>query len=113
MTCAQATRATPDVASDADPNTGVAVYDSTSYYGQSGWFQVGRTSAASPVWAARSADRAVTVNATFVYAGYAGTSPVSPYGTNIGYRDVTSGSNSYAAGPGYDLATGLGTWTGN
>ena len=39
-------RATPDVAYDADPNTGVAVYDSTSYSGLSGWFQVGGTSAA-------------------------------------------------------------------
>ncbi len=40
-----AKRATPDVASDANPNTGVAVYDSVSTSGQSGWFQVGGTSA--------------------------------------------------------------------
>ena len=33
---------------DADPNTGAAIYDSVSYFGQSGWFQVGGTSLASP-----------------------------------------------------------------
>ncbi|HET6963741.1 MAG TPA: S53 family peptidase [Acidimicrobiales bacterium] len=101
-------RATPDVASDADPNSGVSVYDTTSYSGQSGWFQVGGTSAASPVWAARAADRGVQVNAAYVYAGYNGTT--FPYGTDISYRDVTSGNNGYAAGTGYDLATGLGSW---
>jgi subtilase family serine protease len=103
-------RATPDVSSDADPNSGVAVYDTTSYYGQTGWFEVGGTSAASPVWAARSADQGDQVNAPYVYAGYSGS---DPYGTNITYRDITSGSNGYSAGTGYDLATGLGSWTGN
>ncbi len=45
-------RTTPDVAYDANPNTGVAIYDSVSYAGQSGWFTVGGTSAGSPQWAA-------------------------------------------------------------
>ena len=103
-------RATPDVASDADPNTGVDVYDTTSYNGQSGWFQVGGTSAASPVWAARAADRGAQVNAAYEYAGYDGTA--TTWGTNITYRDVTSGSNGYSAGFGYDLVTGIGTWIG-
>ena len=103
------TRATPDVASDADPNTGVAVYDSTPYSGQIGWFQVGGTSAASPVWAARAADQGVQITPSYLYAGYSGT---DPYGTNIAYRDPTSGNNGYPAGPGFDLVTGLGTWTG-
>src|SRR5208282_4491906 len=44
-------RTTPDVSFNADPNTGVAVYDSVPYGGQSGWFQVGGTSAATPAWA--------------------------------------------------------------
>ena len=38
-------RTTPDVSFNANPNTGVAVYDSVSYSGQSGWFEVGGTSA--------------------------------------------------------------------
>ena len=39
-------RSTANVAYDANPNTGVAVYDSVSYDGQSGWFCVGGTGAA-------------------------------------------------------------------
>ncbi len=42
-------RAGPDVAYDADPNTGYAVYDS---YGSSGWGQYGGTSAGAPQWSA-------------------------------------------------------------
>jgi len=45
-------RAVPDSALIADPNTGVTVYDSTSYSGQKGWFQVGGTSASCPMWGA-------------------------------------------------------------
>ena len=44
-------RTTPDVSFDADPDSGVSVYDSVGYDGQSGWFQVGGTSAAAPAWA--------------------------------------------------------------
>ena len=46
------TRATPDVAYNADPSTGVSVYDSIGNAGGSGWFQVGGTSAGAPQWAA-------------------------------------------------------------
>src|SRR5262249_24305712 len=42
-----ANRSMPDVAYNADPNTGVAVYISSS-----GWVIAGRTSAAAPQWAA-------------------------------------------------------------
>ena len=45
-------RTTPDVSFNADPNSGVAVYDSVGYSGQSGWFQLGGTSASAPAWAA-------------------------------------------------------------
>ncbi len=47
-------RATPDVAFDADPSTGVAVYDSydASGSGSSGWEVYGGSSAAAPQWAA-------------------------------------------------------------
>src|SRR5262249_17110127 len=44
-------RTTPDVSFNADPSSGYAVYDSVGYDGQSGWFQVGGTSAAAPAWA--------------------------------------------------------------
>src|SRR5207244_2794009 len=41
-------RTGPDVAYDADPNTGVLVYDSVN----GGWFAYGGTSAGAPQWAA-------------------------------------------------------------
>ena len=44
-------RTTPDVSFNADPSSGVAVYDSVGYGGQTGWFQLGGTSAAAPAWA--------------------------------------------------------------
>ncbi len=46
-------RANPDVAYDASPSTGYAVYDSDPYSGTSyGWLTVGGTSAGAPQWAA-------------------------------------------------------------
>ena len=46
-------RTIPDVAFDADPNTGVAVYDSYNNTDNSGpWVEVGGTSLAAPSWAA-------------------------------------------------------------
>lgn len=91
-------RATPDVALDADPSSGVSVYDSTKYQGQSGWFTVGGTSASSPMWAARSAVAGAQVDAAYVY------------GSNLTYNDILSGNNGEPAGVGYDLVTGLGSW---
>jgi len=94
-------RGTPDVSLNADPNSGVSVYDTVKYLGQSGWFTVGGTSASSPMWAARSAAAGVVVNANFVY------------GNNITFRDITSGNNGFDCLVGYDLVTGLGSWTGS
>jgi subtilase family serine protease len=93
-------RATPDVSLDADPASGVSVYDSTRYQGQSGWFTVGGTSASSPMWAARSAVANAVVNSVYVY------------GSSIAYRDITSGNNGASCLIGYDLCTGRGSWTG-
>lgn len=93
-------RATPDVSLDADPASGVSVYDSTRYNGQSGWFVVGGTSASSPMWAARSADSGAQVNSAYVY------------GSSITYRDITAGGNTGGCLVGYDLCSGRGSWTG-
>lgn len=93
-------RATPDVSLDADPASGVSVYDSTRYQGQKGWFRVGGTSASSPMWAARSAVAGVVVNSSYVY------------GNSITYRDITSGNNGASCLVGYDLVTGRGSWVG-
>jgi subtilase family serine protease len=93
-------RATPDVSLDADPNSGVSVYDTAGFQGQKGWFTVGGTSASSPMWAARSADAGVVVNSAYVY------------GNSITFRDITSGNNGASCLVGYDLCTGRGSWTG-
>jgi uncharacterized repeat protein (TIGR02543 family) len=94
-------RATPDLALDANPSSGVSVYDSVTYGGQSGWFTVGGTSAATPMVAAEAAVTGADVNASYVYSNPA----------NIPFRDITAGSNGYLASTGYDLATGLGAWS--
>jgi subtilase family serine protease len=93
-------RATPDVSLDADPSSGVSVYDTTRYQGQSGWWKVGGTSASSPMWAGRAAVAGAVVDATYVY------------GNSIGYRDITSGNNGAPCLVGFDLCTGRGSWVG-
>ena len=85
---------------DADPASGVSVYDSTSYQGQSGWFRVGGTSASAPMWAGRSAVSGTTVNSAYVY------------GSSITYRDITSGNNGAPCLTGFDLCSGRGSWVG-
>ena len=98
-------RTVADVAAVADPNTGVAVYDT---YDQSGWLEVGGTSVSSPV-----------IASVFALAGRpaAGTYPSSyPYAHTGQLYDVTSGSNGICSpaylctgGTGYDGPTGWGT----
>jgi subtilase family serine protease len=98
-----------DVSAVADPNTGVAVYDSTAYQGASGWLVFGGTSASSPIIASVYALSGNT-------AGY----PASYTWTHTGsLNDVTSGSNGTCpttvwctAGTGWDGPTGLGTPSG-
>jgi subtilase family serine protease len=92
-------RGTPDLSLDADPASGVSVYDSTRYQGQKGWWVVGGTSASSPMIAARAAISGAVVNSSYTYGG------------SITYRDITSGNNGLSCLPGYDLVTGLGSWT--
>jgi len=100
-------RTVADVAADADPNTGVAVYDT---YHVAGWLVFGGTSVASPIVASVYA---LAGNETSVSYGN------FPYAHTTSLFDVTSGSNgscgsSYlcTAGPGYDGPTGLGTPNG-
>jgi len=100
-------RTVPDVAYDADPATGFPVYDSTSYSGHSGWWQVGGTSAGAPQWAAIHA-LGSSVSSSKLYTDAASAN----YATYL--RDITSGLNGSCgvvcqAGTGYDDVTGLGS----
>ncbi len=101
-------RAGNDVAAVADPNTGVAVYDT---YDQGGWGEFGGTSASSPI-----------IAGVYALAGVpaAGSYPGSyPYAHTASLNDVTSGANG-SCGPAYlctaetryDRPTGLGTPAG-
>jgi subtilase family serine protease len=110
ITGACSRRAVADVSAVADPNTGVAVYDSYSYQGVSGWLVFGGTSVASPVVASVYA---LAGNAKSVtYGSY-------PYSHSGSLNDVASGSNGSCsastlctAAGGWDGPTGLGTPNG-
>ncbi len=98
-------RTNNDVSAVADPNTGVAVYDS---YSEGGWLEVGGTSASSPI-----------IASVFALAGTpaAGTYPSSYiYQHTSSLYDVTSGADGTCspaylctAETGYDGPTGWGT----
>ena len=102
-------RAVADVSAVADPNTGVAVYDSTAYQGLSGWLVFGGTSVSSPIIASVYA---LAGNANSIDNNY-------PYTHSTSLFDVTSGSNGSCttsqwcnARVGWDGPTGLGTPNG-
>jgi len=103
-------RTVPDVSFNADPNTGVAVYDSVSYSGQSGWFQVGGTSAAAPAWAGL-----VAIADQGLATGKKGPLSNPQVQTDLyslpssDFHNITTGYNGYSATSGYNLVTGLGT----
>ncbi len=113
-------RGVPDVAYDANPSTGFAVYDSMPYgYSYApGWVQVGGTSAGTPQWAGlvavadglrlSSGSSSLNGGTQVLPALYSLASNSTTYASN--FNDITSGSNGqYHAGPGYDLVTGLGS----
>ncbi len=100
-------RAVPDVSYDADPNSGVSVYDSYAYQGYKGWFVVGGTSVGAPQWAAIKALGGTASNQKF-YPDASGVSYASYF------RDIMSGGNGSCAlyctaSGGYDYVTGLGS----
>jgi kumamolisin len=98
-------RAVPDVSYDADPNTGVSVYDSTSCQGFVGWMVFGGTSVSAPSLAGLT-------NAAGAFASDSQAQLTHIYAnrTNGAFYDVTSGTaGSNTAKTGYDLVTGVGT----
>jgi hypothetical protein len=108
-------RATPDVAYDADPNTGFPVYDSFNNGSAAPWSQFGGTSDAAPQWAGliALADQERMVNGLTPLDGPSQTLPMLYSLPASDFHDITSGSSFgspiESAGPGYDLATGRGS----
>jgi subtilase family serine protease len=106
-----AKRAEADVSAVADPNTGVAVYDSTPNAGSSGWMVFGGTSVSAPIIGSVYALSGTTT-------GYAN---ALPYADPSALFDVTSGFNGTCptmttqwctARIGWDGPSGLGTPNG-
>ncbi len=99
-------RGVPDISSNADPSTGLSVYDSTPYEGYEGWMVIGGTSASSPSMAAMVNVSGVAYASTtqFLTALY-----VNALETPYPFRDITCGSNGFPALVGWDFAAGLGT----
>lgn len=101
-------RTVADVSAVADPNTGVAVYDT---YGQTGWVVFGGTSVSSPI-----------IASVYALAGNAASLKINDasyiYKHTDALNNVTSGSNGNCgnylctAGPGYNGPTGWGTPNG-
>ncbi len=107
-------REVPDVSADGDPDTGYVIY----YAGN--WQVVGGTSAAAPAWAALIALTNASAQCEGTPMGFA--NPALYNAAAIAYtsdfNDITSGDNDmlaptngglFPAGPGYDMATGLGS----
>ena len=111
-------RGVPDVAYDADPQTGFLIYNQlngSSSTGDANFIQIGGTSAGAPQWAGlislanegRAANGLATLTGdqalTMLYALYN-----TPYYA-MAFNDITTGGNGVNATVGYDLVTGLGT----
>jgi subtilase family serine protease len=118
----ESARQTPDLSFDADPASGVYMYDT---YGYGGWLVIGGTSVASPSLAGlvNSADnrlgQAPHIGGYYtneednliydqLFAHYS-------YDDSANFYDVKTGSNGsgHNAGTGYDQCTGVGTPRGN
>ncbi|HEU0002418.1 MAG TPA: S53 family peptidase, partial [Ktedonobacteraceae bacterium] len=109
-------REVPDVAANADPASGYAVYCTVNNAGCSstGWINVGGTSASAPLWAGsmalinqylQSKSKAVVGYANHALYGIFNVQQSLP-----AFHDITSGTNLfYPAAAGYDMASGIGS----
>ena len=111
-------RTYPDVSLDADPFTGVPIYDSWDFTNTSSpntpWVpgEEGGTSLATPMWAGliAIADQGRNLAGATSLDGATQTLPDIYQLPSSDFHDITSGSNgAYTAGIDYDLVTGRGT----
>jgi hypothetical protein len=109
-------RVVPDVAFDADPSTGVAVFSSTkTASGNTGWLQLGGTSVGVPAWAGL----VTLANQQRVANGYEvlGNGQLNNYIYGIArkygdstFNDIVTGDNGdHFATVSYDAVSGWGT----
>ena len=114
----KAARQTPDISFNADPASGVVVFDCAYYSGTCYYFRVGGTSVSSPSLAgivnssanklgtacSRGACYYANEENNLIYAEYL---TAREYTAN--YYDVTTGSNGCTVGTGWDYCTGVGS----
>jgi hypothetical protein len=110
-------RTGPDLAYDADLNTGFAVYDSlyaNAHFPGKPWIEVGGTSAGAP-----QISSMLAITDQLRVAAHEGTLDgprqllpaiyqIAATDPNA-FHDITTGNNGHPAGAGYDFATGFGT----
>ena len=97
-------RSIPDFSFDADPASGVSVYDTTSCKGLSGWLVFGGTSVASPSLSG------IVDRAGHFYGVSELPTIYNNYTNSKDFRDILSGTaGSFSAGSGYDFVTGVGS----
>ncbi len=113
-------RTYPDVSANADPNSGVAVYDAYDDGTSTPWADyVGGTSLSCPMWAGiiAIADEGRALAGQGSLNGRSQTLPELYKLPAADFHDITSGTTgpapTYAAGTGYDLTTGLGSPVAN
>ena len=98
-----ATRDVPDLAFDADPNTGIVIVLGGLPSGP--W---GGTSLASPTFVGlQSRFQSMAANTKLFPAPWIYNFPLNR--RSMAFHDITTGSNGYAAGVGWDFATGWGS----
>ncbi|MDQ6606294.1 MAG: putative Ig domain-containing protein, partial [Actinomycetota bacterium] len=118
-------RQVPDISASADPNTGYLIYYNGSgsvANAPAGWQGTGGTSASAPVWAALIglADASKSCGGRPVGFVNPGLYRAAATGYGADFHDITVGNNDftgtnagrYAAGAGFDMASGLGTPNG-
>ncbi len=99
-------RGTPDISSEASNVSFVEIY---SQYGCGGWCGVGGTSVSSPTMAgiinaAGQFKASTKAELTEAYADYANATKYK-----ADFTDITTGSNRYACGKGWEFCTGIGS----
>ena len=119
-------REVPDVSADSDPATGYVIYwngnGASGLAAPQGWQVVGGTSGAAPAWAALIALANASSACDGTAIGFANPALYNAAATAYAadFNDTTSGDNDmtgtnggqFVAGPGYDMATGLGSPNG-
>ncbi len=104
-------RTIPDVSMNADPNSGVPVFDVYDNGATTPWTQVGGTSLSAPLWGGvlSIANQGRVLNSQTTLDGPTQTLPKLYSLPSSSLHDITTGNNFYAAGTGYDLVTGRGS----